>query len=496
MGEKVTKISFSKEEFTQFGDILDEQLDVLKDVIRSPGFGDKNLKLGAELEMYLVDDSFDVCPKSYELLKALDDPQYQAEINKYNIELNLSAHDIKGKPFSSLLGEMRSKTDRLEKVAANLGINIMPVGILPTLQQKHLNKDYMTNELRYEAMDNQLSAIRGKAFEIDINGEENVKLTCDDVSVEGANTSFQVHMMVQHDRFADIFNAAQLTMPLVTAIAANSGILLGHRTWDETRVALFKQSLDTRIKGEVPWQEPARVSFGQGWVKKDSWELFAEAVALFKPLLPITHTENAADLWQQGSLPTFHELSLHLGTSWPWHRPVYSNHSNGHVRIEFRAIPAGPTSIDMVANAAFAMGLAVGLADHIEDFISAIPFRFAEYNFYRAAQSGLDASILWPCKKGHLTEEFPIIEVIERLFPYAENGLKSLGVDRTEIDTYLGIITERLQTGITGARWQKNTHRHFEQKFTKEEASRMVSGLYIENARSALPVSQWDQIWS
>lgn len=496
MGVKVTKRSFSKKEFSQFGDILDEQLDVLKDVIRSPGFGDKKLKLGAELEMYLVDDTFDVCPKSADLLKALDDPQYQAEINTYNLELNLSAHDIKGKPYTKLLTEMRTKTKRLEKVAAGLGINIMPVGILPTLRQEHLNKDYMTKELRYEVMDSQLSAIRGQAFEININGEENIKLNCDDVSVEGANTSFQVHMMVDHDRFADIFNAAQLTMPLVTAVAANSGILLGHRAWDETRVALFKQSLDTRIKGAVPWQEPARVSFGQGWVKKDSWELFAEAVALFNPLLPVTHQENAAELWQKGLLPNFHELCLHLGTSWPWHRPVYCNHNNGHVRIEFRAIPAGPTSIDMVANAAFAMGLAVGLADHIEDFIAAIPFRFAEYNFYRAAQDGLDASILWPCKKGHLTEETPVTEVIERLFPFAEKGLKSLSVDRSDIDSFLGVIAERLDKGITGARWQKNTHRHFENKYNKREASRMLTALYIENARSALPVSQWGQEWS
>ena len=495
MGEKVLKSSFSKEEYDQFGKILNTQLDVLKDVIRSPGFGDNNLKMGAELEMYLVDSDCNVYPKSAELLEALDDPQYQAEINQYNLELNLSAFDIKGKPFTNLLNEMRNKTAHLEKVAAEMGVSIMPVGILPTLRQEHLNKEYMTKELRYEVMDKQLHDIRGRPFEININGEENVSITCDDVSVEGANTSFQVHMMVEHDKFADIYNAAQLTMPLVTAVAANSGILLGNRTWDETRVALFKQSLDTRVKGEVPWQQPARVSFGQGWVKKDSWELFAESVALFDPLLPIAYAEDATQEWQQGKLPSFKELCVHMGTSWPWHRPVYSNHNNGHVRIEFRAIPAGPTTIDMAANAAFAMGLAVGLVEHIEDFTAAIPFRFAEYNFYRAAQSGLDASILWPCHKGHLTQEFPIIDIIDNLFPYAANGLKCLGVDQSEIDTYLGVINDRMRTGITGARWQKNTHRYFEEKYNKEEASRMVSALYIENARSGLPVSKWGREW-
>ena len=495
MGLKVTKKSFSKEELTAYSAVLNEQLDILKEIIRSPGFGDETLKFGAELEMYLVDDDCNVLPQSAALLKAIDDPQYQAEINQYNIELNLPAFDIKGKPFTNMLTEMRHKTERLEEVAASMGISIMPVGILPTLRQDQLTKDYMTRELRYEVLGERLMDIRGQSFEINIHGEEHVSLTCDDVTVEGANTSFQVHMMVEHDRFADIYNAAQLTMPLVTAVAANSGILLGMRTWDETRVALFKQSLDTRVKGEVPWRRPARVSFGQGWVKRDSWELFAETVALFEPLLPIISEENAAEVWARGELPSFHELHLQMGTSWPWHRPVYSPDNNGHVRIEFRAIPAGPTSLDMVANAAFAMGLAVGLADHIEDFITSIPFRFAEYNFYRAAQKGLDASILWPCRNRHLTEEFPIVDVIDSLYPYAEEGLTRMGVDREEIGTYLGIIQERISSGITGARWQQNTHRHFEEKYTKEEASRMVSKLYIENARSALPVSKWGQEW-
>ena len=95
-----------------------------------------------------------------------------------------------------------------------------------------------------------------------------------------------------------------------------------------------------------------------------------------------------------------------------------------------------------------------------------------------------------------MTKETPIVDVINRLFPFAENGLKSMGVDRSDIDTYLGIIAERLQTGITGARWQKNTHRHFEKKYNREKASRIVSGLYVENSRNAIPVAKWSQEWS
>jgi len=265
--------------------------------------------------------------------------------------------------------------------------------------------------------------------------------------------------------------------------------------WDEARVALFKQSLDTRIAGEVPWQQPARVSFGQGWVRDDAWELFAESVALFDPILPMKFDEDTAAVWRAGQLPQLKELCLHMGTSWPWHRPVYCPHGKGHVRIEFRALPAGPTSLDMVANAAFSMGLAMGMSKNIRHYIAAIPFRFAEYNFYRAAQSGLDARILWPFRHKHQSTEVSVLEVIQALFPLARAGLQQLQVAESDIDTYMGIIEKRVETGMTGARWQKNTHRHLEQQYGKSEASRRMCALYTANARSCVPVSEWEQIW-
>ncbi|GHF23806.1 hypothetical protein GCM10017044_17970 [Kordiimonas sediminis] len=496
MGEKVTRKSFSDQDYEDFDRVLHTQLGVLKEVIRSPDFGTDPLCVGAELEMYLVDRHATVCPKAAELMAALDDPQYQAEINKYNLELNLSHQPAKGTPFSGMLSELQQKAHHLDQVAEDMDITIVPIGILPTLEQSHLERHYMTEELRYEVLSKQLADRRGRSFEININGEESVALSSNDVTVEGANTSFQVHMMVEHARFADIFNAAQLTVPLVTAVSGNSGILLGNRLWDETRVALFKQSLDTRVAGEVPWQAAARVSFGQGWIRDDSWEIFAETVALFEPVLPILGKEDAEHAWRQGDLPRFDELKLQMGTSWPWHRAVYSRQGQGHVRIEFRAIPAGPTPLDMMANAAFAMGLAVGMADEIKDFIAVVPFRYAEYNFYRAAQSGMDAKILWPSGPYCRPVEQPVRNVLDQMFEYASKGLRQLEIEDAEIDTYLGIIEKRIHVGQTGARWTKNGHRYLENLYGKKKASEMVTHLYLQNSRNGNPVAEWEPIWS
>ena len=70
------------------------------------------------------------------------------------------------------------------------------------------------------------------------------------------------------------------------AIAANSGVFLGNCAWDETRVALFKQSIDNRIPDDNNWREPARVTFGHGWVRKGAWELFSETVNLYQSIMP------------------------------------------------------------------------------------------------------------------------------------------------------------------------------------------------------------------
>ncbi|WDE05113.1 hypothetical protein SG34_028085 [Thalassomonas viridans] len=492
MGRNIDQKEYSQLDYDIFQQALYRQLAELKEILLQPSFGDGQLSLGAELEMYLVDDDAQVSLTNQLLLKELDDAQFQHELNQYNLELNLSSVPRQGKPFSALRREILSKTGHLEQVARGHGINIVPVGILPTLRAEHLNTAYMTDVPRYHCLSRHLYQQRGENFRVNINGEEPVSVNFADICSEGANTSFQVHLMTPKDSFVRVFNAAQLTSPLVTAIAGNSGIFLGKRLWDETRIALFKQSIDIRLTDAFQWQQPSRVNFGHGWVRSSPWELFAEAVSLYPVVLPYIGEEV-----REGKVPELAELSMHMGTIWPWHRPVFSNHGNGHVRIEFRAIPAGPTSLDMLANAAFAIGLACGLGlnGEIDDLIAFIPFRFAEYNFYRAAQHGLDARILWPLDNKYHPEEVAIVEVIRHMLPLAEKGLSALGIEADEISFFINIIRQRLQEKVTGAVWQKNSLRVLERDFDKDQACRKLVQLYIEHSRSCRPVATWERIW-
>ena len=95
--------------------------------------------------------------------------------------------------------------------------------------------------------------------------------------------------------------------------------------------------------------------------------------------------------------PPLDELRLHLGTVWRWNRAIYDPADGGHLRIEMRALQAGPTVIDMVANAAYLIGLvAMGGCIRIVRWTYALPFERADHNFYRAAKYGLSAQLAWP----------------------------------------------------------------------------------------------------
>ena len=184
-----------------------------------------------------------------------------------------------------------------------------------------------------------------------------------------------------------------------------------------------------------------------------------------------------------------------MGTTWPWNRAVYCNEGNGHLRIEFRALPAGPTALDMAANAAFSIGMAIGLEEKIDEYMARIPFRFAEYNFYRAAKNGLDATILWPQNYQNKPVEVPIRNVIDEMLQVANDGLSKLNIELTERDKYLGIIQRRLSKHVNGASWTKNTVKHLRKSMSNQKACAVMLDRYFENQMCGQPVSEWEQCW-
>ncbi len=486
LGEQIYKSAFTDSDYEAFGARLEHQLDVLRETLRTPAFNRRRPSIGAELELYLADDDFQPAAVNEELLQLCGHPQLTPELNRYNLEFNLSPVDAAGSPFAAMDAELRGVLDDLAAHAKGIGARVIPIGILPTLREEHLSLAYMTDRPRYHVLSQAISRERGEGVEININGKDPLSMHGEGVTVEGANTSFQVHLRVSADQFARAFNAAQLTTPLLLALAANSPMVAGHRLWQESRIALFKQSTDIRLKDHPDWRQPARVCFGQGWVREGAWELFAENVALHAPLVPALY-EGADDT----TPPRLPELRLHHGTIWPWNRAVYDTSDGGHLRIEFRALPAGPTIVDMMANAALAIGWSIALQDTIDGLVARLPFRVAEYNFYRAAQHGLDAIMLWPCARGGGLEERPVTDLLESFLPCAADGLAAIGVAATDASPLLDVAAQRLAARRNGARWQLEHFERHRANSTIDEACRRMLSDYTERVMVGDPVATW-----
>jgi len=115
----------------------------------------------------------------------------------------------------------------------------------------------------------------------------------------------------------------------------------------------------------------------------------------------------------------------------------------------------------------------------------------AEYNFYRAAQNGLDAKLVWPQAGQSGCREQTVNSIIEQLLPCAQQGLDSIGIAPEESTRYLAVIEQRLARRQTGAIWQQ---KRLEQHKTKMPLDRALHHLledYMRNAQSNVPVAQW-----
>ena len=78
--------------------------------------------------------------------------------------------------------------------------------------------DSMTPVPRYRALNDGLRKLRGNEFHIVISGLDKLNLKHENVMLESANTSFQIHYQVSPEEFAQTYNIAQLvTAPVLAA---------------------------------------------------------------------------------------------------------------------------------------------------------------------------------------------------------------------------------------------------------------------------------------
>ncbi|HEY9210795.1 MAG TPA: glutamate-cysteine ligase family protein [Methylotenera sp.] len=470
MGQEVSKGVFSVNDFKAFTDNLHVETNMLGSMLARGEFSDDSKVTGFELEGWLVDHNYYPAPINEAFLQQMADPLVVSELSRFNIEVNGTPQTLKSNAFNSMQQELEHVLSRCYKAANELGASTLLIGTLPTLRNSDLTMANMSPMKRYKALNDQVLKVRNHVpIKLDINGREHLQLMHDDVMLEAATTSFQVHLQVPIDTFVRHFNASLILSAPIIAATANSPYLFGTDLWDETRIPLFEQAITTSaIEGDP------RVSFGEGYMT-NPLDSFAFNESSQPVLLPFLYGAASEKL---------QHLRLHNGTIWRWNRPLIGFNEKGqvHMRIEHRIMPSGPSIPDMIANAALYLGACTSLAAKGVAPESQLDFAKARSNFYEAARYGLDAEIAWLDGRRHNVRDLLLLEII----PMVEAGLDALGIVGDERDYYTGILRSRVESRQTGAQWQRAFIKKYGSDFFNMTAN------YLHHQQSGNPVHEWE----
>jgi CBS domain-containing protein len=488
MAENELSKSSDRQQLRNFTRAVLEDVQALERMLREGRIESDIRRIGAEQEMFLIDRDVRPAPIALEVLEHLDHPQFTTELALFNLEANLSPYAFGGDCLSRMERELHGLLALAHRAADANRARILLTGILPTIRQNDLGLESMTPNPRYMALNHTMVEHRGGQFRMRIQGIDELMVTHDNVMFEACNASFQIHFQVAPEEFARLYNLAQLVTGPVLAAAVNSPIFLQHRLWSETRVALLQQSIDVRSDHHQSRQARPRVVFGDRWVEESILEIFREDIARFRMLISTDLGESPLTILDRGEIPPLKALCLHNGTIYRWNRPCYGIHEGkAHLRIEHRLLPAGPTVVDEIANAAFFFGLMAALSQEYGDVSLLLPFEDAKRNMLAAARSGLAASFHWVGGTLYQANEL----ILEHLLPMAQEGLKSHDIRSADIDRYLGVIEGRVRSRQTGARWTLRSLDNLRTSGKREERFQALTACMYRRHLDGHPVHEW-----
>jgi hypothetical protein len=485
----VDTVEFSPDDRRRHREKLNRCLDAMGQVLREAAAPIAPQPLvGLELEVNLIAADLTASMNNDEVLAAIDDPRWQSELGRFNIEINAAPRDLARGGLRAMSEELHEALSKADAAAATVDTRLLLVGTLPTLRRDDVNADAISSGPRYQALNDQILTARGEPIHLRIDGDEPLDMLSDSVAPEAACTSAQLHIDTGHEDFAAYWNAAQAVAGVQLAIGANSPLLFGRRLWAETRVPLFEQSTDTRPLELAAQGVRPRVWFSERWIDSAT-DLFEENIRYFPALLPICDDEDPLVALASGEAPSLSELCLHNGTIYRWNRPVYAASGGvASLRVENRVLPSGPTVADTLANAAFGVGLIRGLAEAPDPVWLSMPFDVAAANFHAGARDGIEATLRWP-GRGELSAP----DLVRReLLPIAYDGLASWGVPAAEREEFLTVIEKRCAHRINGASWQLAALDRFEARgLDRARALREMTAAYYEQMHSGAPVHTW-----
>ena len=446
--------------------------------------------VGIEQELCLIDDLGEPKKMALSLLDVIKDKHYTNELALFNMEINLDPMPLTGSGLDDIAQQLYLLLENGREKARALDTEIFMTGILPTISLSDLTFSSMTPVERYQVLSRELLSLRGEKFEIFLQGVDDLHLKLDSILFEACNTSIQVHLQINPAKFVKYYNWSQFISGPVLACCTNSPLLFGKELWSENRIALFKQSLDTRVQYSHYREKIPRVYFGEDWLQKSPTELWKKDVARFPLIFRGEGFANSKEQKKDGLMPELRSVRLHNGTTYTWNRLCYGvDEGKSHIRIECRYLPAGPTVKDEIANMVFWVGLMKSAENQRDNFWNDINFLSVKSNFYKAARHGLQSEFNIFGKNTGAAEL-----CLDILLPMAEKGLRDNNVDEKVISTYLGVIQNRVARRQTGASWQVENFRRLQKKFKPALVSKILVTEALQYQKKDIPVYEWENI--
>ncbi len=489
MGEQNVILPRSQKDIQNFTKLLLNDTQALEKMLFDQLFELKPIRIGAEQEFNLIDKHFKPACLNLEVLEKINDELFTTELARFNLECNIPPLEFKGTCLTDMEKTIKGLLSKVQSVAAEFDTDIIMTGILPTIRKSDVKLSNITPIPRYKALMEAILNLRGESsLPLNIRGIDELMMRHSSPMIEASNTGFQVHLQVTPDDFPLKYNIAQAIAGPAMAAATNSPLLFGKRLWKETRIALFQQSVDTRVTKDHLRDRNARVMFGNDWVRKSILEIYREDIMRFRILLSTTLGKDSLKVLEKGGIPDLKALQVHNSTVYRWNRPCYGvAGGKPHLRIENRVLPAGPTVLDEMANASLWLGLLNGMSSEYPDLIERMDFADAKANFLKVCRNGLDVTFTWLNGKKYNAADLMKNELI----PLAKEGLKKQKINPKDINRYMDVLEGRIETRKTGSQWMLDSYSKLLKTTTKDEAILAITASTLKNQKTEEPVHKW-----
>ena len=483
-----TEVAVAPASSSHLQNVVADEVSSLASWLNDPTHGwDERKFTGQELEFVVVDAktlrpakvSQTLLPK---LAAELGDT-FGSELLQTNVEMSTTPRQLGRGALEQGERDITDAWNHASRIASRAGNTLFAGGMYPLYTLQDFADTALLYPERYEHMNQILMSRNNGSVTIKFIKEAGPRIF-KNFTFEGAPTSHQVHLSAAPGELVSLYNASLAIMGPLIAVSANSPVFCGMTSWHESRIPL----LEGGAAGD-------RFLFSTGFATQAS-DLFTD-ITRFPPL---TYFDNGREVLlgkkkddgcDPRHLPAFQAQN---GTVWKWLRSCYAH--NGaeppHVRLEQRVLPAGPTPIDMTANAAFLLGAVHGLLLMPNNPVSRLSFEAVKDNFYAGARHGLDADMTWTDKstmKAH--------ELVGQLIPIARLGLSSIGASEVEISRYIDVIEHRVANKQTGSEWFLKSVRSLEAqgcsraKAVEESTRVMIEWQQSNLAGETAPVHTW-----